>query len=310
MGDVVKFLKKTKIEDLFQDDKTELVSGKTSDPALVSLKKLLKAKVLSIPLYDEKAKAYTAFFDIIDVLHFVTSERGGDGSMEMLEGSEEFKKYTSAEVANLSGDNHFVPIPSSQPLVEAMEVMTHDYSRLHRLPVVDKDGKLIGILSQSRLVRFLGQHVSKFDFGSLSIKQTHLGVQKVISVTVKDRVSKALEEIKEKKVSAVAVVDETGVLVGNFSATDLKLLGYDNEVAKIAGPDQTLGHFVNKVKKGLGDKPYPIAVESKATTSSVISTFTKTGVHRIYIVDGNKKPIGIISLVDVIELFVRHILIE
>lgn len=75
MGDVVKFLKQTKIEDLFKGDKTELVSGNASDPALVSLKKLLKAKVLSIPLYDEKAKAYTAFFDIIDVLHFVTGVR-------------------------------------------------------------------------------------------------------------------------------------------------------------------------------------------------------------------------------------------
>jgi len=75
MGDVVRFLKQTKIEDLFKDDKTELVFAKTTDPALQTLHQLLKAKVLSIPLYDEKKKQYTAFFDIIDVLHFVTSVR-------------------------------------------------------------------------------------------------------------------------------------------------------------------------------------------------------------------------------------------
>jgi len=75
MGDVVKFLKQTKIEDLFKDDKAELVVAKTTDPASQTLKKLLKAKVLSIPLYDEQKKEYTAFFDFIDVLHFVTSVR-------------------------------------------------------------------------------------------------------------------------------------------------------------------------------------------------------------------------------------------
>lgn len=75
MGDVIKFLKGTKIADLFAGEKVELVSGLTTDPALESLRKLLKARVLSIPLYDQEKKAFTCFFDILDVLHFVTSVR-------------------------------------------------------------------------------------------------------------------------------------------------------------------------------------------------------------------------------------------
>jgi CBS domain-containing protein len=156
----------------------------------------------------------------------------------------------------------------------------------------------------------LGQHVAKFDFGSLSIKRTNLGLQNVVAVDQNEKVTKALELIKEKKVSAVAIVDESGVLVGNFSASDLKLLGYGSDVTAVARPDQTLKNFVAKVRKILGDGKYPISVERQATTSAVIKEFTKTNVHRIYVVDDEKKPVGVISLVDIIELFVRHILIE
>jgi len=310
MGDVVKFLKNTKIDDLFTDPGHELVTGNANDPAMASLKKLLKHKILSIPLYDDKARAYNAFFDILDALHFIVSANDSADSVETLEANVEFTKYSSKQIANLSGDNYFVPIPKGKPLVEALEVMTHDYPQLHRLPVVDSDGKLIGILSQSRIVRFLGEHVSKFDFGSLSIKRTNLGLQTVIAVNENEKVTKALEVIKEKKVSAVAIVDDAGVLVGNFSATDLKLLGYGSDVTAVARPDQTLKNFVAKVRKSLGETKYPVYVERLATTAAVIKEFTKTNVHRIYVVDDQKKPVGVISLVDIIELFIRHILIE
>jgi len=315
MGDVVKFLKQTKIEALFEDGQSQssakdLVTGNANDPALASLKKLLEHKILSIPLYDDKARAYNAFFDILDALHFIVGSHDSSDSLETLAANAEFTKYSSKEIANLSGENYFVPIPKGKPLVEALEVMTQDYPRLHRLPVVDSEGKLVGILSQSRIVRFLGQHVSKFDFGSLSIKRTNLGLQTVVSVNQSEKVTKALELIKEKKVSAVAVVDDNGVLVGNFSATDLKLIGYGTDVTSVARPDQTLKNFVGKVKKSLGEGKYPISVERQATTAAVIKEFAKTNVHRIYVVDDEKKPVGVISLVDIIELFVRHILIE
>jgi len=127
-------------------------------------------------------------------------------------------------------------------------------------------------------------------------------------VSAKDKVATALAEIKSKKVSAVAIVDDNGVLVGNFSATDLKALGYDNNMDSISGSDP-LSSFVAKIKASAGGD-YPVAVEKTATTASVIKKFSSAGVHRIYVVDDARKPIGIVSLVDVIELFVRHILIE
>jgi len=233
---------------------------------------------------------------------------GTDGSFSALESNSKFR-VTAKELSNYSGDNHYVPITLDKPLVEAMEVMTHDYPNLHRLPVVDDNGKLVGILSQSLLVKFLGQHVSKFDFASLPVKQTHVGLQKVISVNVNDKVSAALRAIKENKVSAVAVVDVNGVLVGNFSATDLKAFGYDDTIGRVATGATSLREFVDTVKpKARG--VYPVIATTASTTEEVIEAFTSTGVQRIWVVDGAQKPIGVISLVDIINLFVRHFLIE
>jgi len=306
MGDVVKFLKNTKIADLFQGEKVELVSAKTSDPAIESLRKLIKARVLSIPLYDEQKKAYTAIFDIMDVLHFVT-QAGGDGTLSALEGNQLFKNKTSEEISNLSGRAHFVPISTSQPLMEALEVITQDYAQLHRLPVIDEKGKLVGILSQSRIVRFLGKHVTKFDFGRLSVKQQNLGIREVFSIGVDNPVSAALKLIKEKEVSAVAIVDKSDKLIANFSASDLKLFGYDDKICKLANEGSSLKDFAERMKPSAD---YPVRVTKDATTAEVIRKCSTEGVHRVYVVDNAEKPIGVISLVDIIELFVRHLLIE
>jgi len=54
---------------------------------------------------------------------------------------------------------------------------------------------------------------------------------------------------------------------------------------------------------------YPYTVSKANTTQHVVQKFIDTKAHRLYIVDKEGAPIGIISLVDVIELFFRHLII-
>lgn len=122
--------------------------------------------------------------------------------------------------------------------------MTTEYSRLHRycssysslsgiifsVPVVDDNGEIVFILSQSRLVKFLKDHVYKFDFATLTLNQTHLGVRysipsslllltssNVVSLGLNETVKKGLELMMKNKISAVALVDKVGKMVLAFS---------------------------------------------------------------------------------------------
>lgn len=98
--------------------------------------------------------------------------------------------------------------------------------------------------------------------------------------------------------------------IGNFSATDLKLLGYGEKLSKIANDGQTMTDFLNAVQPPAEDMAYPVCVSENATTEEIMAKLSHAGVHRVYVVDRVGQPTGVISLVDIIELFIRHIIIE
>lgn len=70
MTDLLEFMKTTTIGDL-KDTTTVIYSAKSTDPAIVSLRKLIDHHILSMPVWDEEKKAFTSFIDIMDVLTFV-----------------------------------------------------------------------------------------------------------------------------------------------------------------------------------------------------------------------------------------------
>lgn len=84
-NDVVTFLKNTKIKTLFDGESySNLVTGYTTDTALMSFRKLIEHKLLSIPLFSKEHMCFVAFFDILDVLHYVTSVRPREQSALLL----------------------------------------------------------------------------------------------------------------------------------------------------------------------------------------------------------------------------------
>jgi len=213
------------------------------------------------------------------------------------------------ELSNVSKRNHFNPIKDSTNLIKVVQTFVTNYKGLHRLPIINSDGVLTGIASQSLLVSWLAPHISKFDFGQQSVGQLGVGLEvpSVVCVTITDKVSTAVKKIKEKSVSAVGIVDEHGKLVGNFSASDIKHFGLG---ATLQLGSTTMTDFLKALKIPKNNTDYPYTVTKHTHMTSVVKKFSDTKAHRLYIVDTHGAPIGVIALVDVIEMFLRHILIE
>jgi len=307
MADLVKFLKGSSIKEVIGEF-PKIIQGSTTDSALDGFKKLVDNNVLSIPLYDSSKNNFNSFLDILDVLHYTTKDSVKDGNVE-----EKIKSVTCGEIANYSKLDPFVPITSDTNLIRVLQIVTQEHRSLHRLPVVDSDGKLIGIASQSRIVAFLEPHTSKFDFGHSNVGQLGLGLdKKVVTVLETDTVSTAIKKLKEHKISGVGVVDSEGKIVGDFSATDIKYFGADvNSSSNLLHLGSTaLKDFASKLHVPSNISPYPVRVTKGVSTQKVISLFKQTGSHRIFVVNDHQQPIGLISLVDIIELFFRHMLIE
>jgi len=94
-------------------------------------------------------------------------------------------------------------------------------------------------------------------------------------------------------------VDDEGKLLGNISATDLRVIGYDgNFLSLLLCP---LDHFCSFIPKNT-TIPGPICVSPVNTLEEVLLKITLTRVHRVFVVD-EQKLIGVISLQDILEVF-------
>lgn len=69
----------------------------------------------------------------------------------------------------------------------------------------------------------------------------------------------------------------------------------------------TVGDFIKLIPKN-PTIPGPYAVRTTSTLSDVLSLITETRSHRVYIVDDNKLPIGVISVVDIVAAMIKSVL--
>jgi len=300
MGDLVQFLKEKTLSQVVSHNNA-IIEANSDDIASEAFKKLAKHSILSLPIKDSSGN-YTAFFDVLDVLYYVSSHAAKDIN-------DTLGSVTCIELANFSKRNLFAPVVESTNLITVVQTFSRNYKDLHRLPIINDKGDLVGIASQSLIVSWLAPHVTKFDFGKLSIGKLGLGleVQKVETVKDTDKVSVALKKIKECAISGVGIVDSHGKLIGNFSASDLKYFGIGSSTLQLFS--STMSDYLKALKLPNTGSDYPYSVTKSSTVQQVVKKFSETKAHRLYVVE-KELPIGIISLVDVIELFLRHLVIE
>eukprot|EP01125_Pyxidicula_operculata_P020712 TRINITY_DN772_c0_g1_i1.p1 TRINITY_DN772_c0_g1~~TRINITY_DN772_c0_g1_i1.p1 ORF type:complete len:330 (+),score=79.13 TRINITY_DN772_c0_g1_i1:132-1121(+) len=276
-----------------------LVEVKASDSVVTSFQKLIGAKILSVPIYDQERRKYIGFLDVLDILHFflkeLTESELSDGFDAL---KERFSKKKCKDIRNISESNAYRPVENSAPLNSAIDLMLQYHVR--RVPIINSEGDLVSILTQSRLLQHLAEEVQKFSFCQSSVEELKLGYKTVTSVTSDTPVKDAYEMMLSQNISGVAVVDSNGKLVGSLSVTDLRVVGFNTDLLKKML--LSVGDFVAAVAANKQHSIYSITPDSKI--SSVVNLFQVNQLHRVFVVDPESgKPIGVISLNDLLRLF-------
>lgn len=105
---------------------------------------------------------------------------------------------------------------------EAFELMKNE--GVQRLPVLDNDGNLVGIISEKNITSAAADRkVSIVEFALLlsKIKVGDVMTKEVITVSVDDPVELAARKMSDNDISILPVVDHNGKLVGVVSRSDL-----------------------------------------------------------------------------------------
>ena len=177
----------------------------------------------------------------------------------------------------------------------------------HRVCIVDIEGEIVGIASQSCIIRFLNTHRNKLGtVGSTTVGDVATcGTSPVLSVQTTQTVLDALRVMSAHDLLGLAVVDATnGRLVANTLASDFKHLLQDPSATSMDMPivdflSRVRGHDVTTAEHA------PAMVRPSDTLAQVVAQLATHAVHRVYVVGETGAPARVISLTDILAYIYR-----
>jgi len=185
-------------------------------------------------------------------------------------------------------------IDENYPVIDAIRIMVQN--GLRSLPVVDSDGRLVGIVSRTDFTKALLNANEYMD-----IKADDIMVEDPITVFENDDIYIALEKMRALNEMTLPVVDEHNHLKGMIHLDDMSnaLWRFKDRLTYGERKGQ-------KEKKELYIKDFltpPVFVEKNSKLMNVIKTMLENKSYVCTVVNKDNKPIGIITQKDIIESF-------
>jgi CBS domain-containing protein len=175
------------------------------------------------------------------------------------------------------------------------------------LPIIEK-GQVIGIIKSIDVINNLPQEEK-------NKKVNQIMTLTPITIKENDRTGKAIEIMRENKVSRIPIVDDKGDLLSITSITDfiekhhIMLQGKAEQGVKSTGAAGSTG-FSGEHKDmhafPIKNITSPITITGKESdsVSNVINTMNEFNISSLVIVKENK-PVGIVTIRDLLKLFIK-----
>lgn len=194
-------------------------------------------------------------------------------------------------IINLSERDPMIPMKDSD---NALSCAKYFASGIHVLPVL-MGSTVVGTVTQNSLLRWLSTTMAG-ESGKWGMKALQLGLGKgsVLALNHSRTVADAALTIWNNKVHGIALLEESGRLVGNFSISDLK-----NLVLKRW--DNLLIPVVEYLRRYRPDSLNPICARDETTLGDVVNEMMENKINRLWVIDKDFKPCGVITMTDVIR---------
>jgi len=278
----------------------KVICVRYNDPLSYVFNVLKENNILSVPvLRDDKPMG---FLDTLDICQYLVHQwrQQRDGATGEVDTHKLPEKFSGAQVQkfiNFSGRNDYNFIREDSSLEECLQKMNERGFKYHRIAVHSNDHRLMGIVSQTDIMQFAGKNLDKLPLGEKSLRELGL-VRGVVTMRSDAILGDALEALSDNGISALGLVDHQGKLVTNFSASDLR--GLTRGV--FSWLDKPTIDFLQHYGRG----PKPPIVESPDSSfkqcAEKLAHLSKERIHRLYLVDADDRPIGVVSLSDALPL--------
>jgi predicted transcriptional regulator len=279
-----------------------------------ALSRINSHNIQCLPVVSAQGKGIIGTIDVLDIIQQLidTFDRNSDKTIQ--QGLR--RDFMNRQVGSLLSQNSYV-ISSAASLYMAVGYMIK--CQQDRFVVVDRkvegdvqplskdnpEMDVDGLFTLHDVVRFLVQNSilmrQEPDFHK-SLHELGLGQNKPKIVKHTIIAADAFKQIGRNCCMGLAVVDDNDCLIGNISATDLK--GVTRNNCPIL--NSSVQDFITRdQKRGWWERP--ISIDLNDSLYHTIHQFVSLGIHRMYVVDDQHRPIGEVSLRDVMTVVWRII---
>jgi len=278
-----------------------IVTALPDEPLSVVLEKLTSNRILAAIVVDPRTERSIGFIDALDILTELLIETNintktfTQEQMEfLLHQGERFVKQSCGDLVNMSQRDPLIFINVNSNLLDAAKILQD----CHRAVVVNENNEIFNIISQLDLVSFL---LARFNFlrrETIPMQQDGLIPGDVVGSLDEDtNVMGAMRYMRDCGVSGIAITNKAGQLITNFSATDLLDLTPDKFQLLTLGVKEFLLQVHGYLRA-------PVCCKANDSIDILMLKMDFFRVHRVYIVDEEMKPIGFISLTDIMRFLV------
>jgi len=274
---------------------------------------LLKENIQSAPVYDAQKKEYLGFVDVVDLTTAVvevaeqtgafvkkpksrTNEDDEDIEERLLMDSLDVKSVT-----DFSQREPYVRVYEDDSVLRAAETLVE--LNLHRLAIINQQGELTGVLTQSGLIEFISEEFAQLlDKDETEVKYLPDLPEMAFTVPTSARAIDAFKSMRDKKIGGIGVVDGSGRLVDVITAKDMVLWtewiasGEVLRFTDLTSLTLNVEEFLENSRSQREIKrKQPIVCDEKTHIRDVISQMLVDNVHRLFLVDVHNKPISLVT---------------
>jgi CBS domain-containing protein len=273
----------------FKDrDMFKLVTLNNHETVETALRKLAGFKFLSAPV---NVSGSMKIIDLVDIASALVS-------------CDDLKKCFAlpiAQVCDLSSaeDNEYKLFDQRTNLLEIANYLSK--GNHHRVLVVDMedDNKPVGIISQMDIARWLAKHAENVPVALRTLDAKNIMAPNPLCVREGDMALSALQKCVKHHYSGVGVVANNGSLVANISLSDLRgLVPETGNRLKLP-----VMRFLNETHLVVKE---PVTVAADTPFTGLVKLLCQNHIHRLYVVDNDRKPTGLISLTSLLEVLFRY----
>jgi CBS domain-containing protein len=264
-----------------------------------AMKAMEEANILSMPVVKNDDLIGTV--DVFDIMQYMAFGVCEQGATEL---DEKHKaKLTSTALADLLGHTRESDAVWSHTAYSS-ETTLGEVARpfmlgIHRVFVKTADG--LRVVSQSDVARYLHNHLAELDSSVMgkTLGACGWGEGNINCISETDQALKGFRMMVTRERAAVGVTKSDGTLVANLSASDLR--GFRR--ATIDEIFLSVVDFVKNRRGGVYILPEVEVCTVDTTVRDAISAIVKHHIHRLWLVDSDRKPKNLISLSMLIGLF-------